>query len=62
MTNGHFHCRSAVCVESMASINGCILPLKRSMNLRKDLVKVSCELLGNLFQHHHDNLVKQVCP
>ena len=51
--------RSNVCVEALAKCET-IAPLKRAMNLRKDLIFAACETFSTIFQSHHDSLVKQV--
>ena len=70
----HYHChkksssnnlnfqiffRSNVCVEALAKCET-IAPLKRAMNLRKDLIYAACETFSTIFGGHHDTLVKQV--
>ena len=51
--------RSNVCVEALAKCET-IAPLKRAMNLRKDLIYAACETFSTIFGGHHDTLVKQV--
>ena len=53
------HFRSNVCVEALAKCET-IAPLKRAMNLRKDLIYAACETFSTIFGGHHDTLVKQV--
>jgi len=50
--------RSNVCVEALAKCET-IAPLKRAMNLRKDLIYAACETFSTIFGGHHDTLVKQ---
>lgn len=52
--------RSQVCVENMATCPSSILPWKRGLALRKDLIGVSCDALSRIFACHHDSLVRQV--
>ena len=51
--------RSSVCVENMATCPNSILPWKRGLSLRKDLIGVSCDALSRIFSGHHDSLVRQ---
>ena len=47
-----------MCIEAIANCDA-ILPLKRAMGLRQDLLYTICEAFSSLFERHHDNLVKQ---
>ena len=57
--NFQIYLRSNVCVEALAKCET-IAPLKRAMNLRKDLIYAACETFSTIFGGHHDTLVKQV--
>lgn len=47
-----------MCIEAIAKCEA-IEPLKRAMNMRKDLLYSVCETFNSLFEAHHDTLVKQ---
>ena len=51
--------RSSACTEAAAKCESAVEPLKRAMNLRKDLLYSACETFNSLFEAHHDSLVKQ---
>ncbi|KAK7873572.1 hypothetical protein R5R35_009276 [Gryllus longicercus] len=49
---------SEVCIQTMANTE-CISPLKKAMQIRKDMIGVACETLNRLFSANQDQLIKQ---
>ncbi|XP_067003788.2 dnaJ homolog subfamily C member 13 [Anabrus simplex] len=49
---------SEACISAMAHTD-CICPLKKAMQVRKDMIGVACETLHRLFSTNQDQLVRQ---